>query len=328
LPDTEAPTAPTNLTASDVTQTSVDLAWTASTDNVGVTGYDVYEGTDLLFSVTGTSTTVTGLTASTSYDFSVKAKDAAGNISGSSNVVTITTESGSITYCDSYSTNSNSEWIETVQLGNINNNSGNNDGYADFTNLSTTIVKESNNSITIIPGWPRRSQKETYRVWIDFNQDGNFEGQGELVVNINRTDASSVGGSFTIPSSALEGSTRMRISMKRNNSANSCDIFSNGEVEDYTVVISGSEGLNGDEANNDTKAQFKVYPNPVKGNVLNLKLSEAVGAETKVFNMLGQVVTQQIFNSILDVSNLNSGVYLVEVTTENGLTFRKRFIKE
>ncbi len=89
--DTEAPTAPTNLTASGTTQTTTNLSWTASTDNVGVTGYDIYQGATLLGTVTGTSEPITGLTAGTTYTFSVRAKDAAGNVSAASNTVTVTT---------------------------------------------------------------------------------------------------------------------------------------------------------------------------------------------------------------------------------------------
>ena len=92
--DTQAPTAPSNLSASNITQTSVDLSWTASTDNVGVTGYDVYNGSTAVASLGNvTNTTVNGLTAGTSYSFSVKAKDAAGNVSAASNSVNITTQS-------------------------------------------------------------------------------------------------------------------------------------------------------------------------------------------------------------------------------------------
>ncbi len=90
-PDTQAPTAPTNLAASNVTETTVDLSWTASSDNVGVTGYDVYQGTTNLGTVTGTSANVTGLTESTAYSFTVYAKDAAGNVSTVSNTVNVTT---------------------------------------------------------------------------------------------------------------------------------------------------------------------------------------------------------------------------------------------
>ncbi|MVP01590.1 glycosyl hydrolase family 18 protein [Paenibacillus lutrae] len=90
-PDTQAPTAPTKLTVGTVTANSVALSWTASTDNVGVASYEVYKGTALVAAVTGTSYTVTGLTASTLYTFTVKAKDAAGNASPASAAVTATT---------------------------------------------------------------------------------------------------------------------------------------------------------------------------------------------------------------------------------------------
>jgi bacillolysin len=89
--DTQDPTAPTNLSASGVTQTSLTLNWTASTDNVGVTGYDVYRNSSLYSSVTGTSANVTGLTASTTYSFYVIAKDAAGNTSPASSSINVTT---------------------------------------------------------------------------------------------------------------------------------------------------------------------------------------------------------------------------------------------
>ena len=92
--DTEAPSAPSGLRSTGKTATSVSLAWSASTDNVGVTGYDVYNGSAKAASVTGTSTTVGGLSAKTAYSFTVKAKDAAGNTSPASASVSVTTDEG------------------------------------------------------------------------------------------------------------------------------------------------------------------------------------------------------------------------------------------
>ncbi|WNG25163.1 chitinase [Cystobacter fuscus] len=89
--DTQAPTAPANLTSPSKTSTSVALSWSASSDNVGVTGYDVYRNGSLAGSSTSTSYTVGGLTASTAYSFSVKAKDAAGNVSAASSTLSVTT---------------------------------------------------------------------------------------------------------------------------------------------------------------------------------------------------------------------------------------------
>ncbi|KRD45159.1 exoglucanase [Cellulomonas sp. Root930] len=95
--DTTAPSVPAGLTAGTTTTTSVPLSWTASTDNVAVTGYDVYRGSTLVATTTSTSYTVTGLSAATAYSFTVRAKDAAGNVSAPSAAVSATTQSGSST---------------------------------------------------------------------------------------------------------------------------------------------------------------------------------------------------------------------------------------
>ncbi|MFQ3561044.1 glycosyl hydrolase family 18 protein, partial [Streptomyces gramineus] len=92
--DSQAPTAPTNLASTGKTSSSVSLSWSAATDNVGVTAYDVYRGSTLATSVSGTSATVGGLSASTAYTFTVKARDAAGNVSAASNAVSVTTDAG------------------------------------------------------------------------------------------------------------------------------------------------------------------------------------------------------------------------------------------
>ena len=98
--DTTPPTAPTNLTATAASSTQINLSWTASTDNVGVTGYkiDRCEGSGCTnFAQVGTSTTTsysdTGLLASTSYGYEVRATDAAGNLGAFSNVASMATSS-------------------------------------------------------------------------------------------------------------------------------------------------------------------------------------------------------------------------------------------
>ncbi|MEV7420275.1 carbohydrate binding domain-containing protein [Streptomyces sp. NPDC089919] len=95
--DTQAPTAPGNLTSTGKSATTVNLAWTASTDNVGVSGYDVYQGGTRVTGSNITSATVSGLTPETAYTFTVRARDAAGNTSAASNAVSVTTDKGSTT---------------------------------------------------------------------------------------------------------------------------------------------------------------------------------------------------------------------------------------
>ena len=91
--DTQAPSVPANLTSPSKTSNSVDLTWTASSDNVGVTGYEVFVNSESTprVTVTGTSATIGSLAAATTYNFRVRAKDAANNVSGYSSTLPVTT---------------------------------------------------------------------------------------------------------------------------------------------------------------------------------------------------------------------------------------------
>ena len=100
--DTTAPSAPGSLVASAVTTTAIDLSWSASTDNVGVTGYRVYRGTDgVSFALVGTSSTTgfadMGLASGTTYYYRVRAVDAAGNESSPASASATTPAAGTIT---------------------------------------------------------------------------------------------------------------------------------------------------------------------------------------------------------------------------------------
>lgn len=90
-PDTTAPSVPANVTATATSQSQINLAWSASTDNVGVTGYRVYQGGTAIATTNTTSYQNTGLAASTTYNYTVRAYDAAGNESAASATATATT---------------------------------------------------------------------------------------------------------------------------------------------------------------------------------------------------------------------------------------------
>lgn len=89
--DTTLPSAPGDLLASSVSQNRIKLNWNVATDNIGVVGYNIYRDNVLVATSSTNSFINTGLIASTSYSFYVKAYDAAGNVSTSSNIVTATT---------------------------------------------------------------------------------------------------------------------------------------------------------------------------------------------------------------------------------------------
>ncbi|WP_147943826.1 glycosyl hydrolase family 18 protein [Microbispora sp. CSR-4] len=92
--DTTAPSVPGDLRVTGTTSSSVSLAWNASTDNVGVTGYQVFRGSQLVTTVTGTTYTDGGLASGTTYSYTVRARDAAGNVSAASAAVSATTGAG------------------------------------------------------------------------------------------------------------------------------------------------------------------------------------------------------------------------------------------
>lgn len=90
-PDTIAPTAPSNLAASSITTSGFSVSWNASTDNVGVVGYEVFVNGASKGTTTTTSFALSGLNASTTYSVTATAKDAAGNVSAQSSTLSVTT---------------------------------------------------------------------------------------------------------------------------------------------------------------------------------------------------------------------------------------------
>ncbi len=321
--DTQAPTAPSSLTSSNITQTTVDLSWTASSDNVAVDKYYIYQNSSLLGSVSGTSAQVTGLTAATSYSYYVTAKDAAGNESAASNTVNVTTSATSTSYCASQGNTVTDEWIQRVVCGSIDNTSNVNGGYGDFTSQSTNMSKGSTYSITVYPAWSGTVYSEGYSVWIDYNQNGDFTDAGEQVFTNVKTTATSVSGSFTVPTSALSGSTRMRVSMQYNAIPVSCGNFDYGEAEDYTVNI-GAKSYT--RTNND----LYIYPNPAE-NIITVYLKGLhKTTNVQIFSITGSLVKEIQISDIdnkINISDLPAGIYNIR-TIYNGNIFNGKFIKQ
>lgn len=320
-PDTVAPTAPT-LAASGTTSTSTNLSWSGATDNVGVTGYDVYMGASLIGSTASTTYTVTNLTPSTTYSFSVKAKDAAGNASSSSNTVNVTTLAGggTVTYCSASASNTADERIGNVKFGTINNTSTGTAGYENFTSVSTNVTRGTAYTLSITPVWTSTKYSEAYAVYIDYNGNGSFADSGELVWTKTGSTTSPVTGSVTIPSTAVLGTTRMRVMMKYSSvPTSSCEAYTYGQVEDYTVNITSSG--RGELSNTkDLMTDIKLYPNPVKD---IMYISNTTSEDYKIFDMGGKVVgSGKLQRGSVNVSNLIKGAYMIQIGEVS-----KRFVK-
>lgn len=318
--DTVAPTAPT-LAASGTTSTSTTLSWSGATDNVGVTGYDVYQGASIIGSTASTSYTVTGLAPSTTYTFSVRAKDAAGNVSGSSNSVSVTTLAGStVTYCSAAATNTADERIGNVKFGTINNTSTGTAGYENFTSISTNVTRGTTYTISVTPVWTSTVYSEAYAVYIDYNGDGDFTDSGELTWSKAGSTTTPATGSITIPSTASLGSTRMRVMMKYSSApTSSCGTYTYGQVEDYTLNIVSSGKGNVLDTNN-LITDIRLHPNPAK-DILNI--SNTTSEDYKIFDMGGKLINSgKLERGAVNVSHLVKGAYMIQVGETT-----KRFIK-
>jgi len=143
-PDTLAPTVPTNLAASNVTTTGFTLTWTASTDNVGVTGYEIFRNNVSLGTTPANEVAVTGLAAGTTYSLTVKARDAAGNVSAASAALSVTTASAGtdlVVYGDALNA-SWQNWSWGLAAGSPN-----------FSNTSPRKVGSRSMAVTMAQDW-------------------------------------------------------------------------------------------------------------------------------------------------------------------------------
>ena len=127
------------------------------------------------------------------------------------------------------------EYIQSFSLGSINNVSGDNGGYADFTQLTTELMAGGNYTAQLEPGFVGAAYIEFWNVMIDFNGDGDFSDAGEVVYE-GSADAA-ISAAIVIPAGVDSGPRNMRVSMRYNADPADCGSFDFGEVEDYSVNL-------------------------------------------------------------------------------------------
>ena len=334
---------PTGLASSSVTSTSATVSWAAAT---GAVSYNLQYKTaaastyTTISGITSTSYNLTGLTASTTYSFRVQSVCSGSTTSAYSSVASFTTTaSGGIIYCTTKGSTSY-EYVDKVVLGSINNTSGDNSGYGDYTSLSTNLAAGTSASISLTPGFKAGSYTEYWRVFIDYNHDGDFTDANENVASGSGTGT--VTKSFIPPTTAKSGATRMRIIMHYGGArTTTCGTFTDGEAEDYTVNITGG-ALNGIAAVNSASANslnsIMVSPNPLKGSFANLALNvnKACPVNIKVADLSGRILRSETISSItagknsysLRNINLLPGTYMIVAEQGNAIIARTQFIVE
>ena len=223
---------------------------------------------------------------------------------------------GTVTYCESRGLSNAKEWISGVSVGSFLNSSGA-AGYSDFTNQIISLTPGASYNTTLTPGFSGSSQRESWRIWIDFNGNGIFGETGETVLSVNN-QKSVVSGIINIPSNAT-GQTRMRVSMKAGGAPTPCEIFGGGEVEDYTVEFIGLDF----SPNNSSERKVYVFPNPTS-QYLNIDAgSETVEVYLHALN--GSLLKQfSVTNhQIIDLSDLSKGIYLLRIVGQEKVQLEK-----
>ncbi|RXQ92207.1 T9SS type A sorting domain-containing protein [Ancylomarina salipaludis] len=293
--DTEAPSAPANLASSNIADTSCTLNWTASTDNVAVKDYQVYQDGNLIATTTGTTTNVTGLTESTTYRFYVTATDAKGNISAASNSLDVTT-----------TTASTNNLTLTITF----------DRYPEETSWA---LKDGNGS-TVASGGTYNSQADesTLVIPIDDLTDGCYE------FTISDAYGDGICCAYGNGSYKLENSTGTILA--------SGGSFGSSEVTSFCLP-STTYGITATNSNMNTivtEPAVNIYPNPASSFIKVQVTNAKTNGKLKIYSTTGsliKVVKMDDNESRINISELPTGLYLISVETKKEI-ITKKFIKK
>jgi endonuclease I/chitodextrinase len=332
IPDTQNPTTPTNLAVTGSSSSTVSLSWTASTDNIGVTSYDVYVNATFKTTVSGTTSIVNGLTPTTTYSFYVVAKDAAGNSSSQSNAVNGTTtvivsNATELFFSEYIEGSSNNKALEIINntaspidmsiysLKRQVNGSG---AWNTSLSLTGTLYESSvyvivNSSIALTCYDKTTANISTTADALLFNGNdpvGLFK--NDVLIDIIGTFD---GGTADF---AINQTLRRKSTIISPNTTFDKNLEWDTFITDTCNGL-GSVSLGIASKKNTDKLNFKIYPNPSKGN-FNIIFDDSNGVHSvEIFSLLGQKVfeKEKTASSSISVNNLQKGTYLIKVTKDS-----------
>ena len=329
-PDTENPSNPSNLNGT-ASETTVALTWTASTDNVGVAGYNIYVNGAKVGNTAGTAYTVTGLQAETNYQIAVEAYDAVGNTSGRVTRSFTTTEHQQEP-CHNTFTNiagsrnvvqENGNWHEVNGLHTVNGTSVTiNVGNANYANLYVVLSGDDQTldggTTYVFTGTLTATKASTVKVYLE-SRDNN-EGQHLFDDNPIALDANTpYNFSFEAVNPQALTNPDMTIAID-NGPANTTYTLTNVAIREKTCAdqIQEAEAVV-------APARLTIYPNPAKQ--LAYVLADKEIASVVLYNLAGSKVAEYA-ESTLDLAGLNSGMYVVVATYADGSQSQGKLIKK
>ncbi|MFN0215638.1 MAG: S8 family serine peptidase [Saprospiraceae bacterium] len=246
-----------------------------------------------------------------------------------------------ISYCFAKAGDATEEWIASVQIDNWSHESGQGGpGYQNFSLGPFSIpklVSETPALVVITPGHLGLLTKEHFRVYVDFNQDGDFDEPNELAFDPGFALEGPASGFIQVPPLTETGITRLRVMMKytgpNDPPPSACSDFAFGQVEDYCVLLR-IDTLNSSIPEEDSLSLLQAYPQPAHDWVM-LDLPEWASnhhCELKVLDITGRIITFQnnplLRNGmvLLDTHHWASGFYAVQVRC-GGIQLRGKLMK-
>jgi len=220
-----------------------------------------------------------------------------------------------VAYCPSRAVSSRDEWIQRVAINEKAFTSGNDGGYGDHTFFQFSMTPGIGYELNLRPGFNLEPFAEQWSVWIDWNQDGEFDEATEWVFSTPTGTTRPVTDSIFVPSDIPLGSTRMRVSMQFGDLPQPCQELEFGEVEDYCINIT-TLSSNPSILNN----RILLYPNPFTDR-LQVEFKDRI-VQFRVIDLMGKSIAN-IHDSKtrkLEISTIDwpSGTYIIQVKTEQG----------
>jgi len=341
--DTEAPTDPTNLSASNITSSGASLSWTPSTDNIGVAQYNISIDGNVVGTSTSPSFNVTGLSPLTNYAASVTAEDAAGNVSGSANTSFTTIDGGTgnpgeiAAYffetglqgwtdggndCARQASGNSFEGSFSIRLRDNSNTSN---------AFSPDLDLTGNTQVTVEFHTYASSMENGEDFFVEFFNGSSYEVIGQYVSGTHFNNGAFFDDTIVLDAGSFNFTTNNRIRIR-------CDASNNNDQIWFDQVVISGDNVNAPVANDNTTVlkrfntttneNVKLYPNPTNS-ILNIEILDGNFDEIVVFSATGKIIQTMDPNTDnlnVDVSQLASGMYFVRFVSE-GLVFTKRFIK-